>query len=200
MERGKAMTAEKWGKKIDYFTDTIAREVNARKRKTMHQLASKLSGDVSAKLSAAETKLKYKQSTEKRQISQNINKYLAQVAFEEKSKYMNMKNRHISQLFEDVRRDLKSFTQTIEYAESVILHIEQIKQKHEFTIVQISPADMHLSEKIRTATGLAVEECEADIIGGFIMLTANRKIRADYTFKTRLAEIGFNTHGAPWHR
>jgi|GEM_PF-1010854 len=193
------MTAEKWGKKIDYFTDTIAREVSARKRKQMHQLANNLSKDVSAKISAAETKIKIRLDIAQRQITRDINKHLSQVAFEEKSKYINMKNRYISQLFEDVRRDLNSFTQTLAYADSMIQHIESVKQKHAFTIVQVMPTDMHLSEKIEAATRLKVEACETDCIGGFIMLTENRKIRADYTFKTRLAEIGFNTHGAPWH-
>jgi len=194
------MTAEKWAKKIDYFTETINREVNAKKSKAKHQLANSLSQKVSARISAAEAKLQVQAAAEKRELAHSINRQISQMQFEEKNKFIDMRDRCIAQLFEDVRGDLRYFTQSPEYEPFLVEQINKAKESHDFAIVQIAPADMHMAEKINSATGLIVEEGDENYIGGFLLLTEDRKIRIDRTFKTRLAEIGASTHGAPWHR
>jgi len=182
------MVAEKWNKKVDYFTKSVTREVNTRKRKAKHQLANRLSAEFSVGISAAEKKVQNFLDEERRQIARYVNRQVSEVQFAERLRYVNKRDACATELFEEVRADLLAFVDSAEYEVYLLERIKIAAQMHDFAVVRLTPRDMCFAEGIEAAANLTAEEGEADYIGGFVLLTENRKTQADYTFKARLAE------------
>ena len=185
---------------MDFFTQAIARDAKAKKQRAKHQLANDLSRHLAESISVVEQTTENRLESEKRRIIHSVNRQLSEAQFSEKIKYTNMRDRQIAWLFDTAKTELENFTRSPEYESYLVERINQVKQDYDFAIVSLNSSDMHLAEKIMQATSLIVEEGCSDYIGGFILLTKNRKARIDYTFKTRLKEYGQTNHDAPWRR
>lgn len=192
------MGAEKWGKNLDYFSQAIERDVNAKRHHARRQLVGSLDELVSAEVTTAEARAKNRLQEETLQLTRSINREISRAIFAAKSECVNARDRQIAALLEEVAVKLKAFTRSPEYVAYTIKRITEVRPLADFAIVSLAPDDMHMAEKITAATGLLAEE-GGDYIGGFVLFTENRMIRADYTFKTRLNEIGHG-HDAPWNR
>lgn len=189
------MVAEKWSKKIDYFTRAIMEEVKRKKYTAKHQLANGLSKNVSDKISKAEIEINNKINEVRRMLSRESNTEIANAIIEAKREFEQIKKRHINQLMEDIEDDLLKFTKSPEYENFVIQHIEQITKNNSFSTILIGATNMPM-DRIKKY-GLTVVESD---IAGFILLSENKKISANYTLKSITKKFFSNEHNAPWNR
>jgi len=171
-------------RKLKYFTDIIQREVEIQKKHATHKIANEISKSVAAALSTAEIKSHIRIESVRREIGRTTNKKIALATAVLKSQYANKRNELVNQLFDAVKIDLLDFTRSTKYTDYILTKINATKKGFSFVI--ICPRDMHLAELILKETGLVAENGTTDIVGGFVLVAKNRRVQADYTFKTRL--------------
>ncbi|MCL1845309.1 MAG: hypothetical protein FWF77_05345 [Defluviitaleaceae bacterium] len=174
--------------KSEYFEEIIAREVEARRRRVKHQLANDLSKSHAAEIEAAQKRVNLRVDTARKNFSRKANRDTAVAVRCEKSAHSILRNSLQAKLLDDVYKELVTFANSPKYEEFLLTKINLLRG--EFSVVLLRPEDMRFAEKIREATGLAPKEGESDYIGGFILQSGDGKIRADFTFKLRLENIG----------
>ncbi|MCL2224601.1 MAG: V-type ATP synthase subunit E [Defluviitaleaceae bacterium] len=178
--------------KVAYFAGSIEREVAARKQRTKHQLALDLGKKAAEKIEAAEKKSTAQIEATRREINRDTNEKLSAATKRAKAAYFATRNSLQAQLLEDVAQDLGAFANSPEYENYLAERITKAKAKFpSATAVKLRPQDMHFSQKIQDVTALTPLPlpAETNCIGGFILQNENGKIRADYTFETRLSEV-----------
>lgn len=171
-------------KKLEYFAEVVEREVEARKRRAKHQLANDLGKKAAAAVSEAEREVNARVEAARREMNRNANRKIAAVTTEAKAAFNAVRNSHQAKLLAEVAEELTAFTKSAEYESYLIEKIAA--SKGEFTIAKLTPQDMQHAEKIHQNTGITAVTGETDYIGGFILLTENKKIQSDHTFKHRL--------------
>ena len=194
--------------KLSYFAEVIMREVDTKRRQVTHQIANDISGDIAAAISNAEQTAKSRVEAVRREIRRAKNKKIASAITELKIQYINVRNQKVDKLFEDVKVDLLDFTRSPEYPKFIIEKLSKLQKTlrktlqkklqktlleeniyvEKFTYVRLCPRDMHLAESILESTGLIAESGTNEFIGGFILISKNRRMQIDYTFKTCLNE------------
>jgi vacuolar-type H+-ATPase subunit E/Vma4 len=167
--------------KLDYFAEVISREVESKRRRAKHQAANNLSISTAKAIEAAQNKADLELEKVRRGLLRESNKKIAAATYEARAAYNVLRSRLREDVFKAAEKELWEFTEKSEYE---IYLSEQINAlKSDFAFVLLCPRDMRFS---RAAAGLIAEEGLQEYIGGFILLSENRKIQADYTFKTRL--------------
>ena len=171
-------------KKIKYFTEVIQREVETQKKHATHKIANEISKSVAAALSTAEIKSHIRIESVRREIGRTANKKITMATAVFKSQYVSKRDELVNHLFEGVKIDLLDFTRSTKYVDYMLQKIHATKKGYSFVV--LCPRDMHLAESILKETGLTAESGKNEAIGGFILITKNRRVQVDYTFKTRL--------------
>ena len=181
------MVAEK---KLEYFADVLAHEIEAKKRRATHRLANDLSQSTANAIESAEKKMLLRVEKMRNELTAQANKKIAYAANQAKSLFFVMQTKHRAKLLEDVRKNLEDFTKTDDYQNWLTQKILDAKAAHRFAhTVKIRPQDSTLRAKIETATALAVIVDDDDYIGGFVLQCETGKTRADYTFREKLQEV-----------
>jgi vacuolar-type H+-ATPase subunit E/Vma4 len=172
-------------KKLEYFSDVVAREVENRRRRARHQLANNLSEHHAKAIEAAHEKINSRVEAMRLDLSRKANKKISEATTSARAKYNSQRELLSIKLHEDVARELKKFSQSDEYENYLIERILAAKAKWNFNdgAVKLRPSDMVFADAIREATGLSPEEGD-DFMGGFILQNENAK--GDYTFDARL--------------
>lgn len=175
-------------KKLQYFEEVVSREVELRKRRAKHRLAKDLSKECAAEIEAAQERVDLRVNTARNNLTRKSNSENAVALRDAKAAHFSLRKSFQSQILDDVREELISFANSSKYDDYLLPRIERVKA--DFAVVKLRPEDMRLAEKIRDTTGLTPVEGDSDYLGGFILQSENGKIRADYTFRTRLENIG----------
>ena len=178
-------------KKLEYFTQAIAKEVESKKRQERQRLAAQLAEAVQAAQAQAETKAKEQIAACRQAIQKICNRRITEARTQARSSLATLRQSLTAQLFDDIKAHVTSYTHSHEYENYLIENIQSAlaKSKHSFTYVQLSPGDMRLASVIHDATRLTPELGEDGDIGGFRLLSANRGIAAEYRFRYRLASV-----------
>jgi len=152
-------------------------------------MAAEMAEAISAAVALAETQAAHHLETNNQQVQKHNNQRISQAKSQSRRAMATLREQLTARLFEDVKTDVIAFTHTPGYENLLIESIQATcaKSKHSFTYVQLPTGTWHLSNKIQEATGLTPEQGEENGIGGYMLLTANRNIAVDNTFKSRLA-------------
>ena len=177
-------------KKLEYFTEAIAREVESKKRRARQQMANDFNSAVSDGVARAKAEAEEQITAEKQEIEKAVNKRITEATTKSRRALATLREDLTEQLFVDIATDIHAFTHTPEYENYLISSIQaaQANSKHPYKFVQLTPYDMRLSDTIQIATGLTPEQAEANILGGFRLLSENRDKASEYTFQSGLAE------------
>ena len=182
------MKNEKTERKLQYFANVVAHEVEAKKRHVKSAAAVKHNKYIEETLEAAARRVNVMMRAKQDEIKRDANRQIAKAKVHAMAGFVQTRKEQIDRLFVGVQGKLARFTQEAEYENYLINRIKQVQKSGLFSIIKLSPHDMRLESAIKTATGLAPEVGSHDYIGGFILLDANRRIQADYTFRTRLMQ------------
>ena len=177
-------------KKLEYFTEAIAREVESKKRHARRQMTEELNAKVSEGLAQAQAQAAEQVAAEIQALEKANNKRITEAATDARRALAEQRENQLVQLWDQLKTDVMAFTRSPGYESYLIAGAQaaQAGSKHPYQYIQLAPDDMHLSESIQKATGLTPEQGDASQIGGFRLLTANRSKAADFTFQSRLAE------------
>jgi len=177
-------------KKLEHFTEAIAKEVEAKKRKARWQMAADMNEAVSRGVAGAETEAELYISNEKQAVQKAGNKRISEAKTQYRRALTALHAELTAKLLEGVKADIVSFIQSHEYESYLIGSIQTAlaQSRHSLLYVQLTQADLRLGSIIRDVTGLIPEQGEEDSIGGFRLLSANRGVAVDCTFKSRLAK------------
>ncbi|MCL2528026.1 MAG: hypothetical protein FWE42_06340 [Defluviitaleaceae bacterium] len=177
-------------KKLEYFTEAITKEVETKKRQARRQMAQDSDRDISHAVTAFEAEALAQNQPQIQAISKVMNKRITDAETEARRSFVYLQERLVLQLFDEIKGDIVSFTQSPEYESYLISSIQTaIKQSSQaYTFVQLSPQGMHLGSAVEKATGLMPEQGEESFIGGFRLFTENRTKMQDHTIAARLAE------------
>jgi vacuolar-type H+-ATPase subunit E/Vma4 len=153
--------------KLAYFEEAIEREIKARRLRVQHQAANDLSKKIAAEVEAAQVRVD-RQTEEKRQeLTREANKKIAAATAREKGEYLTACAAIRSRLVEEVAAELAEFANSDAY-------------------------EYYLSEridKVKAALDIGTTKVELCPNGGFVLVSEDGNARADFTFKTRLAEV-----------
>jgi len=176
-------------KKLEYFAEAIANEVEAKKHQARKQMAIEMDAAVSRAVAEAEAEAELYILSEKRIIQKADNKLISEAQAYARRALAVLREELIAQLVEDVKADIDSFAQSHEYEGYLInsIQVAIAHSNHSFAYVQLTARDLRLSRAIREATGLTPEPGDDSDIGGFRLLSANRGMVVDYSFKSSLA-------------
>ena len=175
-------------KKLEYFAEAIAKEVEAKKLKARRQMAADMSDAISRAVNEAEAEAGQHILNEKQAIQKAENKRLSEAKAKARRALISLREELTAKLTQDVKADIADFTQSGEY-ESYLVNSIQVtvaKSMHSFIYIQLTPSDLHLSSIVQESTGLIPEQGDESGMGGYKLLSANRGMAVDCTFKSRL--------------
>ena len=179
--------SEKIERKLEYFANTMMQEVEAKKSLAKLESTTTLTKSTAAAFEAATRHNRVMLQAKQGELQRNANRQIAQAKVQEMTQYVKTRKQQIDRLFIEIAAQLAAFTQKAEYEDYLLERIKEAQSGHDFSIIKLSPHDMRLDTKIKSATGLTPEAGDQDFIGGFILLNELRTIQADYSFKARLS-------------
>lgn len=150
--------------KLEFFAEIIEREIETKRRRQKHQLANDFAKKTAAAIEAAQEKTEFRVKAARNSLIRAANRKIALALTEAKAEYFRTRKHHQAKMLESVRQELKKFANSAEYDNYLQERIKQIKETLPFAATEVK----HHPE------------------GGFILQSENGKLRADYTFNTRL--------------
>jgi len=178
-------------KKLEFFANAVTREAESKKRQARQQITDDFNAGVLGAIAEAEAGAIKRIAAEKQTIEKASNKCITESATQARSLLATLRESLTNRLFDDITADVIAFCRSPEYESYLINSIQAAyaKSKHPYEHIQLAPEDMRLSDSIQKATGLSPEQGDASIIGGFRLLTANRGMAAEYTFRSGIDEV-----------
>jgi len=176
-------------KKLEYFTKAISNGIEAKKRKTRQQMATDMNEAIAQAISQAEAEASQQIAAETQTAQKANNKHISEANSKARRALAALHGQLTTQLFDEVKTEVIIFTHSREYENILMDSIQAAlaQTKHIFTYIQLPPINLHMGPKIQEVTGLTPEPGPESDIGGFKLLSANRNMEADNTFKSRLA-------------
>ncbi|MCL2404286.1 MAG: V-type proton ATPase subunit E [Defluviitaleaceae bacterium] len=213
-------------KKLEYFAETIAREIEEKKRKARQQLAAEMNETVSQAVAEAEAKAEQQIHMQRQAINKANNKRITEAKTQARRALTSLREQLAAELFYEIKTEIIAFTNSHDYESYLVSSIKaallqsQAQAQHLFAYVQLplsiaipplngpdraenserfnafsatGGADLKVNcynldlEHIQTSTGLVPEPGDESEIGGYRLLSQNRNIAVDNTFKSRLA-------------
>jgi len=178
------MLSEKIERKLDYFSNIMNHKVEKQRQRTRYEIEHALQLTATKTIEKAERRNKILQKTRQREIEYDINRQIAQAKLHALTQFTQIRKHQVGELLSSVQAQLLLFTQSDEYEKYIVDSV--LKTQDIYTIIKLSPHDMRLGAKIKSATARVVETGESGYIGGFMLLNSTRTVQVDYTFKTRL--------------
>jgi len=189
------MKITKTERKLEYFANTILHEANLQKSREKNEAFTKHNRHIQETLESTARRINVMMQAKQDEITRSANRQISKAKVYAITQYVEARKQQIDRLFVDIQAKLASFTQEPEYENYMIQRIKQVQELNQnFAVIKLSPHDMRLENAIKTTTGLVPEAGSHDYIGGFILLDSARKVRADYTFKTRLIQAKKRFH------
>jgi len=181
---------EKSEKKLAFFTEAIAREVEAKKRQARHQMTAAANEEIAQAANAASAEAKAQTQAQLGAIHKIMNKRLTATQTENRRNLATLQERLTAQLFELIRADVIAFTQSPEYEGHIIASVQaaQAQARYPYAYIQLTPNDMHLADAIKNATGLTPEPGEESMLGGYKLLTEGRNVGLEHSFSARITD------------
>ena len=183
-------------KKLEYFAQAIAEEVEAKKMKARKQMAAEMDEAISRAVAEAETKAEQHIINGRTALQKAENKRISEAGTNARRVLASLREELTAKLLEDVKTDITAFTHSYEYEGYLTGSIQAAvaNTNHTFQYVLLTPNDLRHGPAIQESTGLTPEPGDESDIGGFKLISANRGVAVDFTFRSRLASAADEFH------
>jgi len=177
-------------RKLEFFTRTISQEVESRKREADYMLTANVNDEITAALKIATEEARIQTQAQMHAINKIMNKRVSTEQAESRRNLATMKERLTAQLFDRVKDDLNAFTKSDGYKSFMISSIKKAQEasRHPFAYIQLTPDDMYLGDAIQEATDLTPEVGDANMLGGFKLVSQNRGKIMEASFSAKLTQ------------
>ena len=173
--------------KLIRFAEGAQQKVDDECRKITNEIQEAIKSAVGDADYAARGQKHERIQAERHRLEREANKKVNAASMAVKQELSALRERLANELFAAVEADLRNFTTMPGYEFFLIQKI--LAKAGKFRFVQIMPRDMHLAERIEAEASLQVESVEEDFIGGFRLLSENRRVVDDHTLLMRIQDI-----------
>lgn len=174
-------------KKLAMFTQITMTEVEEKRRMMIRESEAAFQSAVDEAVRAAKKQAGERINSERYNIEKIKNKQITTASSEARHTLVSCRERMMEALFADVIEDVRAFVAAPTYADYLTQQINNAKTDR-YAYVVLTARDMRFAAHIRETTGLTAETSEDDFIGGFRLVSADRKTVSDHTLQTRLNE------------
>ncbi len=177
------MTVEK---KIKSFEQMAVQAAQVKKRQVTEEMESRFNSSVEESVREESVKWQGVIRVKRYETERTQNQKIVEASGRAKRDFINERSRLTEALFDGVIKKLRDFTESPEYEKYLTEAVVNAAEKGRYAFVQLTGADMRYSAAVNTAAGVEAEESKDDFIGGFRLVSADRRVINDQTFKTRL--------------
>ncbi|MDR1663894.1 MAG: V-type ATP synthase subunit E [Clostridiales bacterium] len=179
-------------KKLELFTRITMSEIEEKRRVATRESNEKFKNDVESAVRAAEKQARERIVNEQYSVGKLKNKQTVTAATEAKRALIALRERLTDELFKDIEDDLRNFAASGEYAGYLLDLLQKKTEGGYYAYVTVTQRDMALAEPIKRRFGLTAEAAEEDFIGGFRLISEDRRASEDMTFLWKLNEAREN--------
>jgi len=176
--------------KLKYFSDAINKEVESRKRTISHEQTLHANDEITAAVKSAADESNAQNLAQFAYIQKVMNKRISTAQTESRRTIATLRERLMAQLFDKIKEELIAFMKSDKYESYLINSIiaAQEASSHPYAVINLTLDDIHLGEAIQKATNLTPHEGDANMLGGYKLITENKGKVLDCTFLTRLTQ------------
>ena len=206
--------------KLDLFTQRTMESVNRQCREAAQEIQNAVKTAVSEAEEKARREMADRLKTETYRLQRESNKKIHAVSMKSRRDLFSRRERLIDELFTDLEKNLRDFTGTPAYKDFLTEGVTAVTgtdflpsgavsaketspaKNTDFSIIQLMAQDIFykdLKELIESKTLLTAEATEEDFIGGFRLISGNRRMIADYTLLARMERLNENRNNL-WHK
>jgi len=173
--------------KLLRFSEYTQQKVEEECRKTSQEVQEAIK---TAVIEAGITARQQKQSRiqeERHRLERDSFQRINAASMAAKQALSELRDKLADELFDALEADLYDFTAAPDYEIFMMQGI--LKTEGDFRFIQLMMRDMYLAPRIEEETSFWVEGVKEDFIGGFRLVSENRRIEADHTILTRVQDI-----------
>ena len=180
-------------KKLAMFRKVVMQEVEKKRAKAASEMGEAFTAAVDEAERAAQRNAQERIQTERFKIDRMKNRESVTASAEAKRSIIELRERLTDALFTDVLSDVAAFIGSEEYGEYLLNAISNANAqvsviRRSFVYAQVRRADMALAGRIKEMTGLIAETADDIELGGFRLISGNRKVIDDRTLASRVKE------------
>lgn len=180
---------EKTMEKLVKFSDMVMQDAYRKKKEQISLAEEEKQGMI------ASSEIRYlQQAYEKiqdavRKLDREYNEEISKAIVESKESLFHRREEIISEVFSNVRKRLEEFIKSREYREFMEKEMESALREagKGKTVVTVNENDVDLFREIRSRlmADFEIQESDEDIIGGFLIMNADRGLLWDHTYLSR---------------
>ena len=174
--------------KLDHFAERALERAEEDRKKAAEEIQSAIKTALeNAKKEAGKDALE-QLKTERNKLEMEANRQIYKESMELRRKMSDLRERLADELIAELEKDISNFVGTAAYGD-FLLEGTIAFMGAGFPILQLMERDASYKDPIEAETPFTVETTDEDFIGGFKLLSENRRTIADYTLLTRLGEL-----------
>ena len=179
-------------KKIALFTEITMNEVNAKRRQIKKETDDIFKDAVDDAVKCAKKQARERIALAQYKLNTEKNREILEAATTAKRNLADKRSKLVEALFAGVMSDIRAYVDSPTYRNSLISYIQAIAADKPglFSYVQLMERDVPLTGGITSL--LTVEPVSQDFVGGFRLISANRRIVDDRSLLRRLEEARRN--------
>jgi len=178
------MTVEQ---KLSRFAEYTQQKVEEECRKTSQEVQEALKMAINKAGQAARQQKQNRIQEERQRLERESFQRINAASMAAKHALSELRERLADELFAALEADLYDFADSPDYEDFMARGI--LKAMDDFRFVQLMKRDMYLAPRIEEKTSLRVEGVNEDFIGGFRLVSENRRMEDDHTILTRIQDI-----------
>ena len=190
--------------KLELFAQKTMESVDRQHREVTQEIQESIKAAVREAEESARREMKDKLRNEGYKLDRDAHKKIHAAAMEARRDLSALKERLSEALLSDLEKDLRNFAVAPEYGAFLMEGVAAVTVDEDNfpSIIQLMERDMTYKEaieaKISSKYAYSVEATEEDFIGGFRLISADRRVTADYTLLTRLEDL-YEDRSSFWH-
>jgi len=179
--------------KLDLFAQQTLESVNRQRHDAALEIQEAIKTAIQKTEEAARRHMEDRIKTEKYKSDLAAHKSIHAATITAKQNLAVLRERLTHALLVDLEKDLRNFTDTPAFKDFLLAGIIAADAvAKDFPILQLMARDIAYKESIETELPFTVEATAEDFIGGFRLISADRRATADYTLFTRLGDLNEN--------
>ena len=169
--------------KLDAFAKRIKDNIDTKQRQEAKEIQETILQAVQSAENDARRASNEQLRIEIAKLERESNKKVYAASTEARQKLFEIKEQLKSELLYELENRLREFVKSHEYKPFLQTGLQSV-QTEAFSTVVVMPQDADI-----TLPNLATETSEEDFIGGFKLLSADKRVLADYSLLTKLGEL-----------
>jgi vacuolar-type H+-ATPase subunit E/Vma4 len=198
-------------KKYELFTRIVMAEVDAKNKASAKESESAFSSAVNDAVRTARQNAEVLLRSERYAVETMRRQKKAAAEADAKKEMIALRERLTEELFAEITAKVREFTESPAYPDYLAEHIAAANEGKNYGFVCLMPRDSHLADRILRMTGLVDEYASGkkrpdqpeDFIGGFRLISRDRRSLADHTLLARIERARENfplLYNSEWER